>query len=87
MWWVKDWVLCIMQEVFSVHVAVAREGPTTRQGRSYAVWRFLAGVLASNQHTRPLGSPALQIFRMDGNGTGGTETNSHRGVEGGKLSY
>jgi hypothetical protein len=41
MWWVKDWV-CIMQEeltgclgvVFSVLVAVAREGPTTRRGRS-----------------------------------------------------
>lgn len=47
MWWVKDWV-CIMQEelkgclgvVFSVLVAVAR-GPHYKTGTAlYAVWRF-----------------------------------------------
>jgi hypothetical protein len=50
MWWVKDWG-CLMQEeltgclgvVFSVLVAVAREGSTTRRGRSICSMARLGG--------------------------------------------
>lgn len=43
MWWVRDWVRIMQEEltgclglgvVFAVLVAVVREGPTTRRGRS-----------------------------------------------------
>ena len=72
--------------VFSVLVAVAREGPTTRRGRSICSMALPGGNPREQPaHTWSLGSPALQIFQTDGNGTGGTETNSHRRVEGGKL--
>ena len=58
-------------------------GPHYKTGTLYmqygASWR------ECSQHTWTLGSPVRQIFRMNGNSTGGTETNSHRRVEGGRL--
>jgi hypothetical protein len=93
MWWAKDWVRIMQEElrgclgvVFSVLVAVAREGPTTRRGRSIFSMALPGGSTREEPAHLVTGKPSAPNLENAREWHRRHWTNSHKRVESGKLT-